>query len=274
MKEQMEGAFEEKLLDIVRKEKHLEEVLIQETDSRLLYYLSPIRQNVLRWFDFDKEASLLEIGAEYGAITGLFCENVKQVVAIESSEKSAFINKTRNDKFSNLEVCVGEFSNIKLEQKFDYITVIGSLEFPYLDMLKKAKSMLNPGGKLLLAIENKYGMKYWAGAPDDHTGKLFDSIQGYDAQDRAHTLSKGRLKVLLKEAGFEQQAFYYPVPDYKMPMEIYSEKQLPKPGDIRNISPAYDKARYEMFDERLAYSSVCEDGLFEEFANAFIVVCE
>lgn len=274
MKEMIGEDIEEILLDIVNTEKNLEEKLLKETDSTLLYYLSPIRQNVLRWFDFDKNASLLEIGADCGTITGLFCENVKQVVAVESSEKRALINATRNQMYSNLEIYVGDFEDIELEQKFDYITLIGSLEYPFLDMLKKVKAMLKPGGKLLLAIENKYGMKYWAGAPEEHTGNLFDGIQGYDGVDRVRTFSKGSLKKLLEKAGFENNAFYYPIPDYKMPMEVYSEKYLPKPGDIKTISPAYDRPRYEFFDERLAYSSICEDGLFEEFANSFIVVSE
>ena len=39
-------------------------------------------------------------------------------------------------------------------------------------------------------------------------------------------------------------------------------------------SPAYDRDRLKLFDEVLAYNSLCEDGLFEEFANSFIVVSE
>lgn len=276
-------AIENKILQIVSETEDLETRLQSETEWPVLYHLSSIRHNVLRWYEFDKNASLLEIGAGCGAISGLLCEKVDQVVAIDLSKKRSTINATRNKKYSNLEIYVGNFEDIKLEQKFDYITLIGVLEYsiyyinsenPFVDMLKKVKQMLKPGGKLFIAIENKYGLKYWAGATEDHTGKLFDGIHGYVDVERVRTFSKGGLKKVLEEAGFQNNEFYYPVPDYKMPLEVYSEGYLPKPGDIKEISAAYDRDRLELFDEVLTYNALCEDGLFEEFANSFIVVSE
>lgn len=278
-----DGDIEDTLLEIVQEHEDIEEVLINNNEWPLLYHLSPIRQNVLRWYEFEKGKNVLEIGAGCGAITGLLCEKVDRVVAIDLSKRRSTINATRNKKYNNLEIYVGNFEDIKLEEKFDYITLIGVLEYsiyyinskdPFVDMLKKVKSMLKPGGKLFIAIENKYGMKYWAGATEDHTGVIFDGIQGYVGVDRVRTFSKGTLKKMLEKAGYEKNDFYYPVPDYKMPMEIYSEGHLPKQGDIQKTSPAYDRDRYEFFNEALAYDSVCEDGLFEEFANSFIVVSE
>ena len=35
---------------------------------------------------------------------------------------------------------------------------------PFENFLKKIKSLLKPDGKLIVAIENKYGLKYWCGA--------------------------------------------------------------------------------------------------------------
>lgn len=278
-----DGEVEDTLLQIVSETENLEERLLDEDDWALLYHLSPIRQNVLSWYEFDKSASALEIGAGCGAITGLLCDRLNKVVAIDLSKKRSLINATRNKEHDNLEIYVGNFEDIQLTQKFDYITLIGVLEYsiyyiesdnPFVDMLKKVKEMLKPGGKLFIAIENKYGLKYWAGAKEDHTGEMFDGIYGYTGVDRVRTFSKKGLQELLEMAGFENNAFYYPVPDYKMPLEVYSEEYLPKKGAIKSVSPAYDRERYELFDEVLAYDSLCEDGMFEEFANSFIVVCE
>lgn len=47
-------------------------------------------------------------------------------------------------------------------------------ENPYKDFLKKIKQLLKPNGKLLIAIENQYGLKYWCGAREDHTGIPFE----------------------------------------------------------------------------------------------------
>lgn len=276
-----DGDIENTLLDIVSETDDYEERLLKENDWALLYHLSPMRHNVLKWYEFDKKANLLEIGAGCGAVTGLFCEKVGRVVAIDLSKRRSTINATRNRNFDNLEILVGNFEDIKIDEKFDYITLIGVLEYsiyylnspdPFIDMLKKVKSMLKPGGKLLLAIENKYGLKYWAGATEDHTGNLFDGIQGYVGVDKVRTFSKGTLKKMLEKAGFESNDFYYPFPDYKLPLEVYSEKYLPKKGDIKNVAIAYDRERFAFFDESYVFDSLCEDGLFEEFANSFVVI--
>jgi 16S rRNA A1518/A1519 N6-dimethyltransferase RsmA/KsgA/DIM1 with predicted DNA glycosylase/AP lyase activity len=88
----------EELLNIVKNEDDLEEFLTHENKYEYLYNLSSIRRNILDWFDFDEDARLLEIGAECGALTGLFCERVKEVIAIEEDEKKREINEARNDE--------------------------------------------------------------------------------------------------------------------------------------------------------------------------------
>lgn len=282
--EYSDGDIEDKMLDIVKNTQNsyeLEEKLMEEDEWAYLYHFSHIRQNVLDWYDFDKNGTTLEIGAGCGAISGLLCRKTKKVTAVDLSKKRSFINAYRNKEYDNLEIVVGNFEDIEFREQYDYVTLIGVLEYsiyyinsdnPFIDMLKKVKSLLKPGGKLLLAIENKYGLKYWAGSTEDHTGELFDGIQGYNNVDRVRTFSKGQLKKMLEKAGFEENDFYYPVPDYKLPIEIYSEGYLPKGGDIKTISPNYDRDRYVIFDEVLAFNSICEDGMFEEFANSFIVV--
>lgn len=39
------------------------------------------------------------------------------------------INYERNKHYDNLEIIVGNFNDIKFENKFDYITLIGVLEY-------------------------------------------------------------------------------------------------------------------------------------------------
>lgn len=45
-------------------------------------------------------------------------------------------------------------------------------------------------------------------------------------------------------------------------------------GSIRGTCTAYDRDRYELMDENLCYDSVCEDGLFPQFANSFLIISE
>ena len=55
------------------------------------------------------------------------------------------------------------------------------------------KSLLSENGKLFIAIENRFGLKYWAGAREDHTGNYFESLEGYFGNERVKTFSKKEL---------------------------------------------------------------------------------
>ena len=205
------------------------------------------------------------------------------MVAIDLSRRRSLINAHRNRDADNLEIVVGNFEDIRIEEKFDYVTLIGVLEYsiyyiqsdnPFADMLKKARSYLKPGGKLIIAIENKYGIKYWAGAREDHTGNLMDGLMGYPGVERVRTFSKEGLEALIREAGFASAQFYYPLPDYKLPTEIYSQKRLPKAYPFVTNAPNYDQERYSFFDEKKVMDELIREGKFEMFANSYLVFCE
>lgn len=51
----------------------------EEPEPAYFYALSDTRENVLEWFDFKPEASLLEVGSGCGALTGLYSRRVKNV---------------------------------------------------------------------------------------------------------------------------------------------------------------------------------------------------
>lgn len=278
-----DGDVEDQILQTVQeKTDYEEEVLADGSSWPMLYHLSPVRENLLEWYDFGEGKTLLEIGSGCGAVSGLFCRKLARVVAIDLSRRRSLINATRNKNHDNLEILVGNFEDIRTDEKFDFVTLIGVLEYsiyyinspdPFTDMLKKAREYLKPGGRLIIAIENKYGIKYWAGAAEDHTGRLFDGIQGYRGVDRVRTFSKQGLEDLIRAAGFTEQEFYYPLPDYKMPLTVYSEHFLPHSWPVFGNSPNYDRDRYEIFSEEKVMNELIRDGRFEEFANSFLVVC-
>lgn len=280
-----DGDIEETLLALCESGRPMQEILMENDDWPILYHLSDVRENVLEWYDFDPNASVLEIGAGCGAITGLLCRRCGRVVCNDLSRRRSAINATRNSGYGNLEIYVGNFEDLKLEEKFDYVTLIGVLEYagyyissckagqtPYETMIERVKGFLKPGGRLIIAIENKFGMKYWSGAAEDHTGKLFDSMNNYAGVDGVRTFSRPEITKLLQRAGFSENRFYYPMPDYKLPTAVYSDDFLPKPGMLPQVTAAYDRDRYQMFDEAAAYEAVIEDGQFGYFANSFLII--
>lgn len=276
-----DGAVEDELLEAVKNPSAIERQLMGGNSWAHLYHLSNIRENILEWYDFNPEGELLEIGSGCGALSGLFCRKVKHVTAIELSKKRSTINALRNDEYKNLTIMLGNFEDIRLTKKFDYVTLIGVFEYsicyinsenPFMDMLERAKRFLKPGGRLFIAIENKYGLKYFAGATEDHTGRCFDGLENYVGVERVRTFSRGTLLKMLGEAGFTDNEFYYPTADYKLPDEIYSDRHLPSFGSIRKPCTAYDRERYELINENQAFDALCEDGLFTELANSFLVI--
>lgn len=248
------------------------------------YHLSPVRENLLKWYPFNPEGSVLEVGAGCGALTGLLCSKLKKVTALEPSYKRALVTVQRHSNNSNLEVVVGGVQDFESEQRYDYITVIGVLEYagtfyggknPFESFLSKLRGMLNPNGELILAIENKIGLKYLCGAPEDHTGRIFDSIYSYPYSSKVQTFSKKELTDLLHAAGFYSLKWYYPVPDYKMPQEVLSEEISPSDLDsIWNLFPAraVGNPRKEILSEKRLGKTLAQAGLFGEFANSFLVV--
>lgn len=277
-----DGDIEERLLELVESGQDIEEILMASYEWPILYHLSPIRKNILEWYPFRENARLLEIGAGCGALSGLFCERCESVTAVELSKRRSTINATRNSEYENLTIKVGNFQDMTFEPgSFDYVTLIGVLEYsinyinsdnPFGDMLRSAKRLLAPGGVLLLAIENKYGLKYFAGACEDHTARRFEGIEGYPNTDFVRTFSRKSLQRMFTEAGFETK-FYYPYPDYKLPTVIYSDSYLPGKDALLSVTPAYDNERFSLFDERLAFNEMVSDGYFPDFANSFLVEC-
>lgn len=277
-----DGAIEDELLHIVQTHSNYDNILANESRWPILYHLSPIRQNIINWYPFEQEASCLEIGGGCGAITGALCESLGKVTVVELSKRRSSINLARHKHFDNLEIIVGNLNDIRFEEKFDYITLNGVLEYagsfthtqlPYHDFLKQIKQYLKPDGKLIIAIENRYGLKYFAGAKEDHTGIEFDGLSGYENTDKVRTFGKAELEELLNESGYPNQSFYYPHPDYKMPMEVYSDAWLPSVESLLDGAPNYDNTRYELFDESQTFRGIIENGQYPFFANSFLVIC-
>ncbi len=275
-----DGPIEDELLETVKGQKQ-KEVLYSSDNWPILYHLSDIRENLLEWYPFSENASLLEIGSGCGALTGLFSRKVKDVTCIELSEKRSLINAYRNRERDNVRIMIGNFRDMKMNNKYDYVTLIGVWEyaglyvggdFPYLKMLNKIKQYLKENGKIIIAIENKTGFKYWNGAPEDHTGDLYGGLNDYIDSSHVRTFSKQEIEQMLCRAGISEFVFYYPMPDYKLPEVIYSDEILPRTGSERNYGKDYSACRVYNFYDDIVFDQICRDGMFSYFANSFLVV--
>ena len=177
-----DGPIEEYLLQYVKGEPVEMSNLSLQDRYAMFYHLSPLRTNILSWYPFHKDSSILEIGSGCGAITGLLCQKACQVTCVELSYRRSEVNLERNKNKDNLEIYVGNLNNIQIPELYDYIVINGVLEYangftnsenPYEDFLKNVHRYLKPTGTLLLAIENRLGIKYFSGSSEDHTDNYF-----------------------------------------------------------------------------------------------------
>lgn len=282
-----DGPIEDEMLEIARnlKEEEYNQMIAERKSWPLLYHFSHIRENIVEWLPITKEDSVLEIGAGCGAVTGALAKKAGSVTCIDLSRKRSQINAWRHKDYENIKILVGNFQDIEenLQEKYQYITLIGVFEYsegyigtrePYVEMLRRIEKHLAPGGKIIIAIENRLGMKYWAGCTEDHTGRFFEGLEGYPETVGVKTFSKKEITDIIRKAGNYSAAFYYPYPDYKFPLAVYSDDYLPKKGELTNNLCNYDRSRLLLFDEAKVYDSLTDNGLFGEFSNSFCIVLE
>lgn len=278
-----DGEVEKDIINYLKEygENEYKTIFSKDISWPVFYHITPIRKNILNWYPFKSDAEVLEVGAGMGAITGVLCNKVHQVTSVELSKQRATAIMERCKDKENLEIIVGNFNDIKFDKKFDYITLIGVLEYaplytnsenPFYDFLVQIKSLLKEDGKLLIAIENQYGMKYFSGAPEDHTGIVYDGIMGYSNPNGIRTFGKEELKSIIKKAGFEFNKFYYPMPDYKLPNIIFSDEYMPAISDLEKYTPYIsDENNKVKFDEKKAYVDLIKNNQFAFFANSFFI---
>ena len=279
-----EGISEDLLLDYVTNNEEADYPhVIQNTRSwSVMYHLSNVRENICSWLPIKKTDRVLEIGAGCGAVTGCLARLAGHVTCIELSKKRSTINAVRHRELDNIEIIVGNFEDIEpeLTGKYDYITLIGVLEYagsyinsedPYRDMLKRVRSHLTEGGKLVIAIENQLGLKYFAGCKEDHTGRFYEGIEGYPGTEGVRTFSRKKLKRLLEESGYASR-FYYPYPDYKLPNVIYSDNWLPECSELNTNIRNFDADRMVTFDETKVFDTLINEDMFADFSNSFLVI--
>lgn len=274
-----DGEIENKMLKMAAQGQNYEDLPEQKVEFPMIYHFSEVRENILAWYPFREHCSILEIGAGCGAITGLLCRKADRVVAVELSKRRAEINLERHKNLENLEIMVGNLNDMEIRESFDYVILNGVLEYamsftdgekPYHTFLRNMGKFLKEDGRLLIAIENRLGLKYFAGAPEDHTDLYFLGIDRYRDNRTVRTFSRTELQKLLSESGYPIQKMYYPYPDYKFPVEIYTDETLETQGYGKQY-PVYTENTLQLFQEETCARSLMKEKVLGTFVNSFLV---
>jgi GT2 family glycosyltransferase len=291
----MDGA-ESYLLELLGKSRDLglfsSELKSGIRDWPSLYHLSPYRSTIFECLDFhNKDAKVLELGSGCGAVTRWLGEHFKEVCAVEGGFHRAQVAHMRCRDLDSVDVHAANFLDLKLLDMFNIATLIGVLEYSHmyhpelrnspfraaLSTLELVYEALKEKGALVLAIENKFGLKYFSGAKEDHSGRVFDGIQGYPRLDSAVTFSAAEIEDLLRKAGFSTVQCFLPFPDYKLASTIINFDEISAGNYLHNWieTPFKDRCsgqRSLLFNESLVARELIKGRMLKELSNSFLVV--
>ena len=281
-----DGTIEDEILEIVQKEEpgNYRKVIEERASWPIFYHLSSLRENIVDWLPIGANDKVLEVGSGCGAITGALARKAESVTCIDLSRKRSLINAYRHQDLDNIYIHVGNFKDVEkdLDCDYDYVMLIGVFEYgqgymgsdtPYEDFMNILLKHVKPGGRMVIAIENKFGLKYFAGCKEDHTGKYFDGIEDYPTgEGSARTFSRKGLENIMEKCGVKEYSFYYPYPDYKFPTTVFSDKKLPKVGELYQNIRNFDRDRVMLFDEQKAFDMIIRDGAFSQYSNSYMVI--
>jgi 2-polyprenyl-3-methyl-5-hydroxy-6-metoxy-1,4-benzoquinol methylase len=273
-----------------------DELMARIHDWPTKYHLSPQRENLLMPITFHSGMSVLDVGCGTGALTRKIAESGATVVGLEGSYPRAQVAAARVDGLPNARILAGSLTDYvdarpdNAADTFDVIVVCGVLEYSGLgqggtgapqEMLREVRQLLKPTGSLLLAIENRWGLKYLLSYPEDHLGQPWIGVEGYWRDNSGvRTWSRDALAEELSDAGFGEQSWFAAYPDYKLPSCLVHESMFDSEDGralvkqfVRTPTSEDAGASLATADSIAALHSAIDSGLGISLANSFVVIC-
>ena len=250
------------------------------------YHLSSVRSNAIRHLNF-KGLNVLELGAGMGACSRFIAENAAHLTAVEGTESRMNCLRKRLRDLNNWDGIVSNYQDFHATKKYDVVCFFGVLEYAgrYIDSdnpfewaIKHAKSFLKEDGVLLITIENKNGLKYFAGLSEDHFLKPYWGICGYPRAHDVQTFSRKEMIDVLAESGLLFTDVHHLAPDYKCARAVVTDEFIKdNPIVAANIMSNHCAENYlccggENFPSKLASVSLAKSGLLGEFSNSYLFI--
>lgn len=262
------------------------ELAAAATDWVTRYHLSPVRSNLLRPLASALNGTVLEVGGGCGAITRFLGETASTLVSLEPAPARAAVAAARCADLPNVAVVLDTLTGFSTTSKFDAVTLVGVLEYATrfdgpgaaARWLARCSELLADDGLLIIAIENQLGLKYFAGAPEDHANRSMHGVADLYADNETRTYGRAELLQLLSEAGFARVEVAVPVPDYKLPQAVICPAGLrDKRFDAAELVAASMRGDPQLplpplFPLERTWRAISRNDLLTDFANSFLLV--
>lgn len=253
---------DEKIFEVLNNE-NLEDVLEKDTSVNTYIHLSKVKENLLNWYEFKNTTSILEIGSNFGELVDFLHNKFKKVTLIEENIHKAKCIEKRFKDLDNIDLIVGNIENINLEEKFDYIVISNFLERHSLEnVMPQLKKYLKEDGTLLIAIDNKYGIKKWNGKGG------YIGLSGKNKE-----FGELEIRKIISNNGFKNSKFYYIFPEYKAPNIIYTANHNITLEDITRNFELNEENEINSFTENEVLNEIIKEdkSKIKFFANSFLV---
>lgn len=172
-----------------------------------------------------------------------------------------------SEKMDNLN---GMWDYIVVSDVFARVPALFTGKAPYQQFFDVIKKHLNPDGHVILAVDNRYGLQYFAGCKERLTGKYFEGLEGYGNSEGISTFSKEAVLEMVKEAGFASAKTYYPYPNFRYMTALYTDEHLPAPGELNKNLCNFEEERMILFNEAAVFDGLIKEGKFQEFSNSYL----
>ena len=180
-----------------------------------------IKANCICWYDFKAESKVLIIGEEAIELEKALTHKGCMVKSIQEASLPS--------------------------EKFDYIIVKDKLE-----ILSKAKKLLNEYGIIIFLANNKNGLANIASNKDKYT--------------------KQEIEKYLKKLKFNSYKFFYPLSNYEQANAIFSDDCLPEYNNSKLLNNVfYDDEAVIKYNEIESIKHVTKAGKFIDYTNSYIV---
>jgi SAM-dependent methyltransferase len=253
-------------------------------DQITRYHLATSRADVLRALDLPPGATVLEVGAGCGAVTRYLGEVAGRVDAWEPTLARVAVARARVADLATVEVHVGGLDDIPAAVVADVVVAVGVVEHlaaerPLEAVVAALASHVADGGHLVVAVENRLGVKYLCGAPEDHEGIPWIGIEGYrHAHPRARTPARADLAGALVAAGLGTVVLGA-LPDYKharlvLAPGLLDHREARGIATAAGLFPSDDVGgtRAPAADERAVWRQFVAAGLGPEVVNSLVAV--
>lgn len=259
----------EKLLQMYRNNPDVTQEDIKKEIPQWLFLqeFSERRTNIVRWIDLSSEDTVLEVGAGCGAVTGYLSQHAGHVVCIERRGVMAQILKCRYAKERQIEILDDGMEHLVESMKFDKIFVWDMDAVSPQDLIEQLQTLadrLTEQGAMYVGLQNRFALRRWAGYQDETMSIEFANSAMY--------VSRNELDHMLEAFRSRGIMLYYPYPDSRYMLSLYSDQHLPVQGELTENAVPSPKKYLSRLDEKLLFDELIEAGEYTQYANSYLLV--